>query len=221
MDRRLRLLAEAIMEHSPDTRDRAVTLTRQALEAGLGPDRIIDDALLVGMADVGRRFRDNEIFVPEVLVSARAMQGVLDVLEPVLAAFGLEPVGRCVLGTVRGDIHDIGKNLVSMMLRGAGLHVVDLGVNVSLAQFEDAIERHEPDLVGMSALLTTTMPQMERNISEWARRGWLDRFGVMVGGAPVSEAWAADIGADGYGADAASAVEVAFRLLGARRTASG
>jgi len=210
-------LADVIMRHTPDTRERAAALTRAALAAGLAPDKVVDDALVRGMADVGRRFRDNEIFVPEVLMSARAMQAALDVLEPALAAYGLEPVGRCVLGTVRGDIHDIGKNLVSMMLRGAGFKVVDLGVNVSLEKFDAAIEEHEPHLVGMSALLTTTMPQMERNLAEWSRRGWRDRFAVMVGGAPVSEAWAEDIGADGYGADAASAAELALTLLEGHR----
>lgn len=205
------------MEHTPDTRERADRLTREALEAEIPPERIIDDGLVVGMADVGRRFRDNEVFVPEVLMSARAMQAALDVLEPVLAEYGLEPVGTCVLGTVQGDIHDIGKNLVSMMLRGAGFPVVDLGVNVSLSKFDDAIEEHEPELVGMSALLTTTMPQMQKNIAAWKERGWDARFQVMVGGAPVSEDWAGDLGADGYGEDASSAVELATRLLERRR----
>ncbi|MDH5590978.1 MAG: corrinoid protein [Gemmatimonadota bacterium] len=217
MDQPLKDLAAVIMEHTPDTRDRAAELTRKALATGVEPERIIDEGLVAGMADVGRRFRDNEIFVPEVLLSARAMQAALDVLEPVLAEYGLEPVGRCVLGTVQGDIHDIGKNLVSMMLRGAGFEVVDLGVNVSLQKFDAAIEEHEPHLVGMSALLTTTMPRMEKNIAEWSGRGWTDRFSVMVGGAPVSEAWAAEIGADGYGRDAASAVDLALSLMEARR----
>jgi 5-methyltetrahydrofolate--homocysteine methyltransferase len=216
---RLQTLAETIMEHTPDTRERAAELTRQALDEGIGPERIIDEGLVTGMADVGRRFRDNEIFVPEVLMSARAMQAALDVLEPILTEYGLEPVGRCVIGTVQGDIHDIGKNLVGMMLQGAGFQVVDLGVNVKLSRFDEAIEEHSPDLVGMSALLTTTMPQMEKNISEWAARGWTSEFSVMVGGAPVSEGWAMDIGANGYGADAASSVDLALDLLDKRRRA--
>jgi len=210
-------LAATIMEHTPDTKERAARLTEEALRDGIAPDRIIDEGLVAGMADVGRRFRDNEIFVPEVLMSARAMQAALDVLEPILTEYGLEPVGRCVIGTVQGDIHDIGKNLVRMMLQGAGFQVVDLGVNVKLDRFDAAIEEHRPDLVGMSALLTTTMPQMEKNISSWAARGWSSEFSVMVGGAPVSEKWATEIGADGYGADAASAVELALGLMDAKR----
>ncbi|MEJ2206793.1 MAG: corrinoid protein [Gemmatimonadota bacterium] len=218
MSTHLQALAATIMKHTPDTRDRAAELTRELLREGVTPDRIIDDGLVTGMADVGRRFRDNEIFVPEVLMSARAMQAALDVLEPILTEYGLEPVGRCVIGTVRGDIHDIGKNLVRMMLQGAGFRVVDLGVNVKLETFDAAIEEHEPDLVGMSALLTTTMPQMEKNIAAWAGRGWRSEFAVVVGGAPVSESWAREIGADGYGPDAASSVDVALGLLEARRT---
>ena len=210
----LQALAHTIMEHAPDTRERAAELTRELLR-----DRIIDGGLVAGMADVGRRFRNNEIFVPEVLLSARAMQAALDVLEPVLTEHGLEPVGRCVLGTVQGDIHDIGKNLVRMMLQGAGFRVVDLGVNVKLEAFDAAIEEHRPDLVGMSALLTTTMPRMETNIAAWSGRGWTSEFSVIVGGAPVSESWARDIGADGYGADAASSVDLALGLLEARRSA--
>jgi 5-methyltetrahydrofolate--homocysteine methyltransferase len=217
MSTHLQALAATIMEHVPDARERAAELTRELLRQGIAPDQIIDGGLVAGMADVGRRFRDNEIFVPEVLLSARAMQAALDVLEPVLTEYGLEPVGRCVLGTVQGDIHDIGKNLVRMMLQGAGFRVVDLGVNVKLERFDAAIEEHRPDLVGMSALLTTTMPQMEKNIDAWAGRGWTSEFSVVVGGAPVSESWAREIGADGYGADAASSVDLALGILEARR----
>jgi 5-methyltetrahydrofolate--homocysteine methyltransferase len=217
MSTHLQALAATIMEHVPDARERAAELTRELLRQGIAPDQIIDGGLVAGMAVVGRRFRDNEIFVPEVLLSARAMQAALDVLEPVLTEYGLEPVGRCVLGTVQGDIHDIGKNLVRMMLQGAGFRVVDLGVNVKLERFDAAIEEHRPDLVGMSALLTTTMPQMEKNIDAWAGRGWTSEFSVVVGGAPVSESWAREIGADGYGADAASSVDLALGILEARR----
>jgi 5-methyltetrahydrofolate--homocysteine methyltransferase len=165
------------------------------------------------MQVVGERFRDNIIFVPEVLVAARAMKAGLAHLEPVLAACGIEPIGTFVIGTVKGDIHDIGKNLVGMMLKGAGFKVIDLGVNTPLTKFQAAIEEHRPDIVGMSALLTTTMGQMRVNIEAFRTTGLLDEMRVMVGGAAVSREYAETIGAHGYGKDASASVARALELL--------
>ena len=188
-------------------------LTREALDAGLPPDALLEKGLIAGMHVVGLKFRNNEIFVPEVLLAARAMKAGMTYLEPILAAGGIQPVGRCVIGTVKGDIHDIGKNLVAMMLRGTGFDVIDLGVNVPVQKFMEAIRTHRPDIVGMSALLTTTMVQMKTNIAAFREAGWLDGIKVMVGGAPVTEAFAEEIGADAYGKDAAEAAEKAIELL--------
>lgn len=194
-------------------------LTRAALDEGVPAEEILGQGLIAGMKVVGERFRDNIIFVPEVLVAARAMKAALAHLEPIFAACGIEPVGRLVIGTVKGDIHDIGKNLVGMMMKGAGFEVVDLGVNTSLQKFCDAIEKHQPHLVGMSALLTTTMPQMKVNIDAFRERGYLATMRVIVGGAPVSEEYAKRVGADGYGKDASHSVEVATQLLEAVKQA--
>ncbi|MBM3791250.1 MAG: cobalamin-binding protein [Acidobacteria bacterium] len=198
--------------------DAVARLTREALDGGVDPKSLLRDALIAGMDTVGGRFRSNEIFIPEVLIAARAMKAGMQHLEPVLAACGVRPVGRCLIGTVSGDIHDIGKNLVTMMLRGGGFEVIDLGVNVPLEGFLDGIERHRPHIVGMSALLTTTMVQMQVNIEEFRRAGLTDRLKVMVGGAPVSESFARQIGADGFAADAAGAKDEARALL---RTVGG
>ncbi len=206
-------LARVIASHRPGSDEEAARIVRDALAAGFAPSAIIDEGLVAGMADVGRRFRENEIFVPEVLVSARAMHAALGILEPLLAASGHEPAGRFLIGTVKGDIHDIGKNLVVMMLRGAGFLVRDLGVNVALAKFDAAITEFRPHIVGMSALLTTTMGEMERNLRSWSAGGARGTFAVMVGGAPVTEEWAREIGADGHGGSAAEAVDVALALL--------
>jgi 5-methyltetrahydrofolate--homocysteine methyltransferase len=194
--------------------DDVAALTRAALDEGHSPADILEQGLIAGMRVVGERFRDNIIFVPEVLVSARAMKAGMAHLEPILTACGIEPVGTIVIGTVKGDIHDIGKNLVGMMLRGAGFRVIDLGVNTPLAKFLAAIDEHQPHLVGMSALLTTTMGQMKVNIEAFGERGLDERLRVLVGGAPVSEDYARAIGADGYGRDASSAVTRAVELLG-------
>ncbi|MCB9892323.1 MAG: corrinoid protein [Planctomycetes bacterium] len=211
-------LARAIQSHAPDSHETARRLARAALETGIAPGQVIQEGLVVGMADVGRRFREHEIFVPEVLLSARAMQAALDVLEPALVAAGYEPIGRFLIGTVQGDVHDIGKNLVTMMLRGAGFQVRDLGVNCARSKFEAAIKEFAPDVVGMSALLTTTMPQMERNVRAWTESGLRERFAILVGGAPLDAAWATSIGADGYGANATHAVERALALLAERKS---
>jgi 5-methyltetrahydrofolate--homocysteine methyltransferase len=185
----------------------------EALAEGVPPETVLAEGLIAGMAEVAARFRDNEIFVPEVLVSARAMKAGLEHLEPIFSACGIPPVGTFVIGTVKGDIHDIGKNLVGMMLRGAGFRVIDVGVNASAQKFMDAIAEHRAQVVGMSALLTTTMGQMKLNIDA-IRAAGLD-VKVLVGGAPVSVAYAERIGADAHGANAAEAVEKALRLVGA------
>jgi 5-methyltetrahydrofolate--homocysteine methyltransferase len=188
---------------------------KEALEEGTQATAILEKGLIPGMRVVGERFARNEIFVPEVLVSARAMKAGLAHLEPIFSACGIEPLARVVLGTVKGDIHDIGKNLVGMMLRGAGFEVIDLGVNAKLEAFLEAIRAHRPAIVGMSALLTTTMGQMKTNIEAFRAAG-LD-VKVMVGGAPVSEEYARRIGADGYGKNAQEAVEKALELVRASR----
>lgn len=203
-------LAQAVIDGQAD---RAGELTRQGIDAGIAPADILERGLIAGMKVVGVRFRDNIIFVPEVLIAARAMKAGMAHLEPILAACGIEPVGTVVMGTVKGDIHDIGKNLVGMMLRGAGFRVIDLGVNVALSKFLAAIDEHHPQIVGMSALLTTTMGQMKVNIEAFRARGLDRQLRVMVGGAPVSEEYARNIGADGYGKDASAAVQRAQALL--------
>jgi len=206
----LSILAQHVIDgHAADV----ARLTRAALDEGLPPADILEQGLVAGMQVVGVRFRDNVIFVPEVLVAARAMKAGLEHLEPMLAACGVEPAGTVVIGTVRGDIHDIGKNLVGMMLRGAGFRVIDVGVNAPLGTFLSAIEQHRPDLVGMSALLTTTMGQMKVNIEAFRQAGFLDRLRVMVGGAAVTGDYAAAIGAHGYARDASAAVACAAGLL--------
>jgi 5-methyltetrahydrofolate--homocysteine methyltransferase len=174
----------------------------------------MDNGLIAGMALVGIKFRDNFIFVPEVLACARAMKAGMAHIEPILSASGVEPVGKVVMGTVKGDLHDIGKNLVIMMLRGAGFEVIDLGVDVSPDDFIEAIEQHKPSVVGMSALLTTTMPNMGKTIDAFVDEGLRDKVKVMLGGAPVNQEFADDMGADGYGKDAMSAVTLAKDLVG-------
>jgi 5-methyltetrahydrofolate--homocysteine methyltransferase len=206
----LELLAQHLIDGHAD---QVAVLTRQALDDGLAPADILERGLIAGMRVVGERFRDNIIFVPEVLIAARAMKAGLAHLEPILAACGIQPVGTFVIGTVKGDIHDIGKNLVGMMLKGAGFRVIDLGINTPTAKFLAAIEEHRPEIVGMSALLTTTMGQMKINIEAFRQAGLLDRMRVMVGGAPVSQEYAQSIGAHGWGKDATSAVARALELL--------
>ncbi len=189
-------------------------LTRQALDEGFSANTILDDGLIAGMAIVGVKFRDNVIFVPEVLVAARAMKAGMAHVEPILSASGIEPVGKVVMGTVKGDLHDIGKNLCIMMLRGAGFAVEDLGVDTAPDEFMDAVMDHDAQLLGMSALLTTTMPNMGRTIEAFEEAGLREFVKIMVGGAPVSQEFADDMGADGYGKDAIDCVDLARRLLG-------
>lgn len=188
-------------------------LVQQALDEGMDPKEILNDGLLGGMMIIGGKFKNNEVFVPEVLVAARAMNAGLTVLEPKLVEVGNKPVGKAIIGTVQGDLHDIGKNLVVMMLKGAGFEIYDLGVDVESAVFIDKAEEIGADVICMSALLTTTMPKMEECLSLMNERGVRDKYIVMVGGAPVNESFAQQIGADYYTADAASAAEVAKKAV--------
>lgn len=193
-------------------RNDAQALTRDALAAGLAPADILN-ALVTGMADVGRRFKANEIFVPEVLIAARAMKSAMELLEPVLVAAGIQPEHTVVIGTVEGDLHDIGKNLVAMMLRGANFKVIDLGVNVAAQKFADAVQEHNAQIVALSALLTTTMPAMRKTV-ELLKSSSVPAK-IMVGGAPITQSFAEQIAADGYSPDAACAVDLARQLVGA------
>ena len=180
---------------------------QQSLKAGHAPERILNEALIAAMDEVGRKFEAQEFYVPEMLIAARAMKSGLSVLKPHLIKSGIEPIGKVALGTVKGDLHDIGKNLVAMMLEGTGFEVIDLGVDVSHDAFVEAVKEHQPRFLAMSALLTTTMPQMRATIDALADEGLRDHVTVMVGGAPVTKKYADDIGADLYAPDAASAAQ--------------
>src|SRR5262245_40340163 len=183
--------------------------TNILLERGWVPYKVLTEALVEGMRIVGEDFRDGILFVPEVLLAANAMKGGMAILRPLLAATGAPPQGKMVIGTVKGDIHDIGKNLVAMMMEGAGFEVIDLGINNPVENYLAAIEQHKPDIIGMSALLTTTMPYMKVIIDTLKEKGIRDRLIVLVGGAPLNEDFARSIGADAYCRDAAVAVETA------------
>jgi trimethylamine---corrinoid protein Co-methyltransferase len=212
----MKRLSQSVIDGEHSVAD---NMTLQALEAGMNPEVILDKGLISGMNVVGALFKNNEIFVPEVLMSARAMKAGMAHLAPLLEARGIEPSGTFVIGTVKGDLHDIGKNLVAMMLRGAGFEVVDLGVDTSLDKFLETIDRVQPQIIGMSALLTTTMGQMARNIEAFEKMGLRSHLKIMVGGAPLSQDFAERIGADGYGKDAADAVEKAKKLVETVRAA--
>ena len=183
------------------------------LEEGLEPERMLFDALIPSLEEVGARFERGDYFVPEMLIAAKAMQGALDILRPLLAETGVQQVGTFLMGTVKGDVHDIGKNLCNIMLEGAGFTVIDLGVNVAPEKFVEEIDKHQPDIVGFSAFLTTTMPMFKANINALEKAGVRDQVIVMVGGAPVTQEYADAVGADGYSADASSAVKKAKQLL--------
>ncbi len=189
-------------------------LVEGALAGEITPQTILNEGLMVGMDQVGRRFKANEIYIPEVLIAARAMHAGMDVLRPLLAKSGSPTVGRVVLGTVQGDLHDIGKNLVGMLLTGAGFEVTDIGVDAPADRFKEAVKEHKPHIVGISALLTTTMMGMSRTVDVLREAGISEGVKVIVGGAPVTAAYAEEIGADGYAADAASAVDLARQLVG-------
>ena len=179
------------------------------LDRGWAPDRVLNDALVEGMRIVGIDFRDGILFVPEVLLSANAMKAGMEILRPLLAETGAEPIGKVVIGTVKGDIHDIGKNLVAMMMEGAGFEVVDLGINNAVEKYLDALDAEKPDILGMSALLTTTMPYMKVVIDTMKEKGMREDYIILVGGAPLNEEFGKAIGADAYCRDAAVAVETA------------
>ena len=187
-------------------------LTKNSLDNGYSANTIMDDGLIAGMAIVGIKFRDNIIFVPEVLISARAMKAGMAHIEPILSESDIPPVGTVIMGTVKGDLHDIGKNLCIMMLRGAGFIVHDLGVDVKEIEFIDAVQEHNAEIIGMSALLTTTMPNMGRVIEAFEDEGLREEVNIMVGGAPVTQEFADDMGADAYGKDAIDCVELAKQL---------
>ena len=203
-------IAAALIEGDNETVD---ALTALALAEGTDALEIMDDALIAGMGIVGIKFRENFIFVPEVLACARAMKAGMAHIEPILSASGVDPVGTVIMGTVKGDLHDIGKNLCIMMLSGAGFDVIDLGVDTSEDEFIEAIEEHRAPILGMSALLTTTMPNMGRTIEALIDADLRDDVMIMVGGAPVTQEFADDMGADGYGKDALSCVALAKRLM--------
>jgi len=188
-------------------------LTKQALDNGFDANTILDEGLIAGMAIVGIKFRDNLIFVPEVLVAARAMKAGMAYIEPILSASGIDPIGKVIMGTVKGDLHDIGKNLCIMMLRGAGFTVIDLGVDTSSEEFIEAVEEHNAEILGMSALLTTTMPNMGKTIASFEDIEMRDLVKIMVGGAPLSQEFADEMGADGFGKDAISCVDLAKQFV--------
>ena len=191
--------------------------TELLLERGWSPDAVLNDALVEGMRVVGIDFRDGILFVPEVLLAANAMKAGMAILRPLLAETGAKPVGKVVIGTVKGDIHDIGKNLVAMMLEGAGFDVIDLGINTDVDEYLEALKEHEPDILGMSALLTTTMPYMKVVIDTLTEQGLRDEYIVLVGGAPLNQEFGDAIGADAYCRDAAVAAETATQFVQKKR----
>jgi methylmalonyl-CoA mutase cobalamin-binding domain/chain len=201
-------------------RDEVIEATNILLGRGWAPDRVLGEALVEGMRIVGIDFRDGILFVPEVLLAANAMKGGMEVLRPLLAETGAESIGKMVIGTVKGDIHDIGKNLVGMMMEGAGFEVIDIGINNSVEKYLAALEEHKPEILGMSALLTTTMPYMKVVIDTLKEKGMRENFIVLVGGAPLNEEFGKAVGADAYCRDAGTAVETAKNLIAARRAAA-
>jgi 5-methyltetrahydrofolate--homocysteine methyltransferase len=204
----LKALADAIIKGDQNT---AVEITKAALGEGTAAKSVLEDGLIAGMDVVGERFKKNEVYIPEVLIAARAMKSSMEILEPELVKAGVKPVGKFVIGTAQGDLHDIGKNLVGMMLKGAGFEVIDLGVDIPPDKFVEQAKGSDTQLIGISALLTTTMPAMEKTINALKEAGVSVK--VIIGGAPVTQGYADKIGADGYAADAASAVDVAKSLV--------
>ncbi|NMG44138.1 cobalamin-binding protein [Aromatoleum toluvorans] len=200
-------------------RDEIVEATNILLSRGWSASRVLDEALVEGMRIVGVDFRDGILFVPEVLMAANAMKGGMEIIRPLLADTGAETVGKIVIGTVKGDIHDIGKNLVAMMMEGAGFEVIDIGINIPVETYIEELEKHKPDILGMSALLTTTMPYMKVVIDTLKEKGLRDDYIVLVGGAPLNEAFGKAVGADAYCRDAGVAVETAKALIQQRRAA--
>jgi len=207
----LKTLSQAVVKGN---RKDSVEITKALLAAGMKPLDIVEKGLVPGMAEVGEKFKNNQIFVPEMLIAARAMKEAMAVLEPLLVKAGIKPKFTAVIGTVQGDLHDIGKNLVAMMWKGANFGVVDLGTNVPPERFAAAVKEHNAQVVGLSALLTTTMPAMKTTIEALKKAG-LTTIKVVIGGAPITQEFAKEIGADGYAPDAASAVDVVKQILAA------
>ena len=204
----LKELADAIIKGDQNT---AVKITKEAIQEGLVPKKILSDGLIAGMDVIGARFKKNEVYIPEVLIAARAMKMAMEILAPELVRTGVKPIGKFMIGTVQGDLHDIGKNLVGMMLKGAGFEVIDVGVDVTAEKFVEQAKASGAQVIGLSALLTTTMPGMEKTITAMKEAGVKAK--IIIGGAPVTQAHADKIGADGYGADAASAVDIIKKLV--------
>ena len=204
----LKALAEAVIRGDQNT---AVEITKSALDEGTAAESVLKKGLIAGMDVIGDGFKKNEVYIPEVLIAARAMKSAMEFLEPELVKAGVKPIGKFLIGTTQGDLHDIGKNLVAMMLKGAGFEVIDLGVDISPEKFVEQTKATGIQLVGMSALLTTTMPAMEKTVKALKNAGVSAK--IMIGGAPVTQGYADKIGADGYAADAASAVDVAKNLV--------
>lgn len=208
----LNQLSDAIINGNADA---ARSITEQALKEGVEPIKIVNEYMIPAMNEVGRRYDCNEYFVPELLVSARAMKACLELVRPLLTGSGVKSAGRVVIGTVKGDLHDIGKNLVAAMLEGGGFEVIDLGVNVSPEKFVEAVRQNDANIVAMSALLTTTMPAMKTTIEALKQAGIREKVKVLVGGAPITQKFADEIGADGYSENAPGAVSLAKKLLAA------
>jgi len=212
MSRLYERISTAIMEGDAD---KTAKLVQRGIDQELAAKEILDNAMVVGMGEVGVRFKAGDMFVPEVLMSADSMQAGLEVLRPHLVASGVKLIGKILMGTVKGDLHDIGKNLVNMMCEGAGFEIVDIGFNVDPEKFIEAIKEHQPDVVGMSAMLTTTMRAMAQTIKAIEEAGLRDQVKIMVGGAPVDAAFAERIGADGYGSNAPAGSDLAKKFVGA------
>lgn len=204
----LKALSNAIIEGDMTV---AIEITEAAIQEQTAPGKILDEGLIAGMNIIGQRFKKNEVYIPEVLIAARAMQAAMQILEPKLVEAGVKPIGKAVMGTVQGDMHDIGKNLVVMMLKGAGFEIIDLGTDVTTDEFLAKAKETGAQIVGLSSLLTTTMPSMEQTVKVFKEQGLSAK--VIIGGAPVTQAYCDKIGADGYAPDAASAVDLAKSLL--------
>jgi 5-methyltetrahydrofolate--homocysteine methyltransferase len=204
---------ETLLGNAPEV----LSLTNQALEMQMEPQTLLFDSLIPALEEVGARFERGDYFVPEMLIAGRAMAGAMEVLRPLLADTGVQTIGKFLMGTVKGDVHDIGKNLVNIMLEGAGFEVIDLGVQVAPEKFVEKIIEHQPDIVGMSAFLTTTMPMFKANLNALQKAGLRDQVIVMVGGAPVTQEYADAVGADGYAPDASATVKRAKDLLKKKR----
>jgi 5-methyltetrahydrofolate--homocysteine methyltransferase len=208
----LNKLSEAILKGDAKG---AEAITREAIEAKVDPQDLVNKYMIPAMDEVGRKFEADELFVPELLVTARAMKKALEVVKPLLAAKGAKPIGKVIVGTVKGDLHDIGKNLVASMLEGAGFEVIDLGVDVGPEKFIGAVKEYSPNIVALSALLTTTMPSMKTTIEQLSAAGLRDKVKIIIGGAPVTQDYANEIGADGYSENANGAVGLARKIVSA------